>query len=170
MNIADNLALKEFSGNSNRTVGNCFGKLGLKSLGKAIVAFTCDYRQDIDGVNIIAQYIGIHALAILIDTKAQTASDFLPLAHFTAALFEGTNLEHIRIVPAFAKRRVGEDKSHRRTFRFTIQQQLLVLHNQIISVNIVRCPGFFIAELAVSQFSQLYRLHSFHHRVPAAAP
>lgn len=37
MNVADNLALKEFSGNSNRTVGNCFGKLGLKSLGKAVV-------------------------------------------------------------------------------------------------------------------------------------
>lgn len=116
------------------------------------ITFTCNHRQYIDGVNIIAQHIGIHALTVLIDAQAQAASDFLPLTHFAVALFERMDLEHIRVVPTFAQRRVGEDKPYWRPFRVTIQQQLFVLHNQVISVNIVRCSGLFIAVLAIVSF------------------
>ena len=48
---------------------------------------------------------------------------------------------------------MGENKAYRRPFRVTIQKQLLVLHNQVISINIVGRAFLFIGELAVGHFA-----------------
>ena len=54
-------------------------------------------------MHIVSENIGIHALTVLIDAKTQTAPDFLPLANLAAALFQRANLEHVRVIPAFAQ-------------------------------------------------------------------
>lgn len=50
---------------------------------------------------------------------------------------------------------MGEDKPNRRFLRITIQKQLLVLHNQVIGVRIVRCAFLFVGELAVGHLALL---------------
>ena len=77
----------------------------------------------------------------------------MPLANLAAALFQCTNLEHIRVVPAFAQCGVRENETHRGLFGITIQKQLLILHDQVIGVNIVRCAFFFVGELTVSHLA-----------------
>ena len=79
----------------------------------------------------------------------------MPLADLAAALFQCTNLEHIRVVPAFAQCGVRENETHRRLFRITIQKQFLVLHNQVIGVNIVGRTLLLVGELAVGHFALL---------------
>ena len=86
---------------------------------------------------LIAQNIGIHTVSVLVDAQTQPAAHFLALANLTAALLQGTDLEHIGVVPTFPQGGVREDKAHRGFFRITIQQQFLVFHNQVIGVNIV---------------------------------
>ena len=48
---------------------------------------------------------------------------------------------------------MGEDEAHRRLLRVSIQKQLLVLHNQIIGVNIVRSTFLFIGKLTVGHLA-----------------
>ena len=79
----------------------------------------------------------------------------MPLANLAAALFQCTNLEHVRVVPAFAQRGVRENETYRGLFRITIQKQLLVLHNQVICVNVVRCAFLLVGELAVGHLALL---------------
>jgi len=49
-------------------------------------------------------------------------------------MLQGTDLEHIGIVPAFPQGRVGEDKAHGIVKG---QKQFLLLHNQVVGRNIV---------------------------------
>ena len=135
--IYKHLAFEEVCGDGHRTTRNCIRKLGLQTLGKAVVALAGNDRQHIDCMNIVAHHIRIHALAVLIDAQPQTASHFLPLAYLTAALFQRTDLEHIGVVPTLTQRRVGENEPHRRPLRVPVQKQLLVLHDEIIRINIV---------------------------------
>ena len=101
--IHNDLALEEVGSNRHRASCNRIGKLSLQALCKAVIALTGDDGQNIDGLHIISEHVGIHALAVLIDAQAQTATDLLPLANLAAALFQCANLEHIRVVPAFAQ-------------------------------------------------------------------
>ena len=48
---------------------------------------------------------------------------------------------------------MGENETHRGLFGITIQKQLLILHDQVIGVNIVRCAFFFVGELTVSHLA-----------------
>ena len=48
---------------------------------------------------------------------------------------------------------MGENETHRGLFRITIQKQFLILHNQVIGVNIVRCARLFVGELTVSHLA-----------------
>ena len=77
----------------------------------------------------------------------------MPLANLAAALFQRTNLEHVRVVPAFAQCGVRENETHRGLFRITIQKQFLVLHDQVIGVNIVGGAFLFVGELAVGHLA-----------------
>ena len=49
-------------------------------------------------------------------------------------MLQGTNLEHVRVIPSFAKSGVREDEAYR---IFKGKQKLLVFQNQIVSGNIV---------------------------------
>ena len=89
----------------------------------------------------------------MIDAQAQSATDFLPLANLAAALFQRTNLEHVRVVPAFTQRGVRENETHRGFFRITIQKQFLVLHDQVIGVNIIGCAFLLVGKLAVGHLA-----------------
>ena len=46
-----------------------------------------------------------------------------------------------------------ENKTHRRLFRITIQKQFLVLHNQVIGINVVRRALLLVGELAVGHLT-----------------
>ena len=151
--IHNDLALEEVGSNSHRTSGNSIGKLSLQALCKAVIALTGDDGQNIDGLHIISKHVGVHTLAVLIDAQAQTATDLLPLANLAAALFQCTNLKHVRIVPAFAQCGVGENETHRGFFRITIQKQFLVLHDQVIGVNIIGCAFLLVGKLAVGHLA-----------------
>ena len=120
--IHKHFAFEEICGDSHRATGDCIRKLGLQALGKAVVALAGNDRQHIDRMDIISQYIGIHALADLIDAQTQAASHLLTLADLAAALFQSTDLKHIRVIPALAQRRVGEDEPHWRPFWVSVQQ------------------------------------------------
>ena len=88
-------------------------------------------------MHIIAENIGIHTLAVPIDAQTRTATDFLPLANFTATLFQRANRNTFGLSQPS---RSAECEKMKRTgdfFRITIQKQLLVLHDQVIGVNIV---------------------------------
>ena len=100
-------------------------------------------------MHIVAQRVGVHAFAILIDAQAQATAHLLSFPDIAAALFQGADLEYIRVIPAFAQGRVGENEPHRRPLRITIQQQLLVAHDQVISINVVRGLLFFVGQLTV---------------------
>ena len=151
--IHNDLALEQIGGNSHRASGNCIGKFSLQALCKAVIALTGDDSKNIDGLHIVSKHVGIHALTVLIDAQAQPATDLLPFANLAAALFQCANLEHVWVVPAFTQRRVRENETHRGLFRITIQKQFLVLHNQVIGVNIVRRTLLLIGELAVGHLA-----------------
>ena len=50
---------------------------------------------------------------------------------------------------------MGENKPHRRPLRVTVEKQLLILHNKVICIGIVRSLGLPVTELAVSHLSLL---------------
>ena len=151
--VHNDLALEEVGSNRHGAIRNRIGKLSLQALCKAVIALTGDDGQHIDRMNIIAKDIGIHTLAVLIDAQAQSATDFLTFANLAAALFQCANLEHVRVVPAFAQRGVRENETHRGLFRITIQKQLLVLHDQVIGVNIIGCAFLLVGKLAVGHLA-----------------
>ena len=105
-------------------------------------------------MNIVAQSIDIHSFAVLIDAQTKTSANFLSLTDITAALLQSTNLEDIGVVPAFTESRVREDETNRRFLRISVQQKFLVLHNQVIGINIVR-SGFLLAEFGVNHLALL---------------
>ena len=96
---------------------------GLQRAGEFIVAFVGDNQQ-------LVNRLVENPLAVLIHRQAQAAADFLPLAECGARFIQGANLKHVRIVPAFAQRRMAEDEAQRHVER---QQQFLLLHYQLVS-------------------------------------
>ena len=111
-----------------------FLDFGLKVLGKIFIAFGCYYGQ---GVYIVAA----QPLAVLIDAEAQAPSDSLAAFAFTAHVAQGANLEDVRVIPAFAQRRVREDEFE---LRIETQQLLFVLHDQIIGTLSIVAIGLII--------------------------
>ena len=80
-------------------------------------------------MNAVAAALHIHPVAVLIDTKTQTTTDFLPLRRVAVGVLQSADLEHIRVVPALTQCRVGEDKPCRFVKR---QQPFLVFQDQVI--------------------------------------
>ena len=99
------------------------------------IALARDHRQHIHLMHCIPQQCPIHPLSPLIDRETQASAHLLPLRRHTRRVLERTDLEHIRIVPALAQRRVGENHARRLIER---EQPLLILQDQIIRRNIVR--------------------------------
>ena len=77
----------------------------------------------------VAAALHIHTVAVLVDAKTQTATDFLPLCGIAVRMLQSADLEHIRVVPALAQSRVGENEPRR---FFKGQQPFLVFQNQVI--------------------------------------
>ncbi len=138
MRISYNLIQKQLAVNLLWSVCNSLCNFRLQTFCKTIIALTGNDRKHIYMMNIAAKYIGIHALSVLIDTKTQSSSYFLTLAYFTAALLQGANLENIGIIPSLTKGRVRKDKSDRRFLWISLQKQLLIFHNEVICIHIVR--------------------------------
>ena len=110
-------------------------------------------------MNAVAAVLHIHTVAVLIDAKAQTTPDFLPLRRVAVGVLQSTDLEHIRVIPSFTQCGVGEDKP---CWLVKGKQPFLVFQNQVIGGNIVgelaatleltihAAPGFLIdAEVAL---------------------
>ena len=76
----------------------------------------------------------VHAVAVLVDGQAQAAADFLAARDGVVAVLERADDEHVRVVPAFAQRRVREDEAHRLVQR---QQALLVLQDEVVGLHVV---------------------------------
>ena len=134
------------------TVGNRLGHLRLQAFGKRVVALTGNDSEDVDVMHVVTKDIGIHPLATLVDTQAQATPDLLALADIVAALLQGADLEHIWVVPPLPQSGMGKDEPHRGSNRVTIQQQLLVLHNQLVSAHIVG-GGFLAANFGIDHFA-----------------
>ena len=83
----------------------------------------------------IPEHRPIHPLSRLIDRKAQPSAHLLPLRRHTRRVPQRTDLEHIRIVPPLAQRRVREDHARRLIER---EQPLLIPQDQIIRRDIIR--------------------------------
>src|ERR1019366_5742896 len=75
----------------------------LELLGKLFVALGRDHRQGVD-------LEAAEALAVLVNAEAQAASDRLATLLFRRHFPEGADLEHVRIVPAFAQGGMGKDE------------------------------------------------------------
>ena len=121
-------------------VGQGLGKAGLERLGKLAEGHIGDQSQLVQFLYFAAQYALIHPLALLVDAQAQAAPNLLATADLRFALgLQGADLEHIWVVPTFPKGRVGEDKPHRLV---QAEQPLLILHNQVVGIGIIRGLGF----------------------------
>ena len=104
--VRKNLANKQGSIHLSGAVCNCFGQFALQAFGETVIAFAGNDSQDVDVMHIVAQNIRIHAFAVLVDAQTQAAANLLPFADFTAALFQGADLEHVRVIPSFPEGRV----------------------------------------------------------------
>ena len=94
----------------------------LKVLGELLVALRGDDRQRVD-------VKAAQPFALLVHAKPQAAADRLAALPFGAHLAQGADLEDVRVVPALAQRRVGEDELQ---LGLEAQQLLLVLHDQVV--------------------------------------
>ena len=75
----------------------------LEVLGELLVALGGDDRQGVDVES-------PQAFSLLVDAEPQAASDGLAAFALGAHFAEGANLEDVRVVPALAQGRVGEDE------------------------------------------------------------
>ena len=94
----------------------------LQILGELLVAFRGDDGERVD-------VEAPQPFALLVDAQAQAAADGLAALALGAHLAQGANLEDVRVVPAFAQGRVGEDELQ---LRLEAQQLLLVLHDEVV--------------------------------------
>ena len=133
----------KLDGLSNKVVNVClagaviqhgFGLL-LQSVHKSCVALAGNNGQDIDILHLISQHFHIHAVSVLIHAQTQATAYFLPLLGGTVTVLQGTDLEHIRVIPAFPQGRVGEDEPGR---LFKGQQTFLIFQDQVIGRNVIR--------------------------------
>ena len=93
----------------------------LGKLRKALV------RHNVQHIDVLI----LHALAVLIDTQAQTAPDLLAAGKYGLLLDQCANLKHIWIVPALFQRRVREDEAKR---ALKAEQPFLVPHDRIVGI------------------------------------
>ena len=96
--------------------------LALQVLGKLFIALPRHHRQRI-------HLKAAQALPALIDAKTQPAPDSLPPFPLGANIAQSANLEHIRVIPSLAQRRMGENEPERLV---ETQQLLLIPHDEIV--------------------------------------
>ena len=96
---------------------------------EGLVALAGNNRQCVDFMYAVAAALHIHTVAVLVDAKAQTTTNFLPLCGIAVRMLQSADLEHIRVVPALTQGRVGENEPRR---FFKGQQPFLVFQNQVI--------------------------------------
>ena len=146
--------MKKIGSDLFRPVRNSLGQLALEALSKRNHNFAGNDRQYIDIVDIVAQHISIHTLAVLIDTQTEATAYLLTLANIAAALFQGTNLEYIGL--SQPSRSAEWEKMKRTGERFGLRsQQFLIFHNQVVSINIVGSLFLLVGELTVGHLALL---------------
>ncbi|MPM08127.1 hypothetical protein SDC9_54439 [bioreactor metagenome] len=104
----------------------------LERVGKFGKALVC---HDVQNINIPV----LDALTVLIDAQAQAAPDLLTAGKRGLLIDQRTDLKHVRVIPSFFERGVGEDESQRTIKR---QKPFLVAHNRIIGVVIGKAVAF----------------------------
>ena len=126
----DILALEVLTRSNRGSVIKHRFNIRLQVCNEGLVALAGNNGQGVDFMHTVPAALHIHTVAVLIDAKTQTATDFLPLCGIAVRMFQGTDLEHIRVIPALTQGRVGEDEPRRLLKR---QQPFLVFQNQVIS-------------------------------------
>ena len=126
--------MEEFCGCGLGTVIQIILNIGLQRRYKVLIALAGNNCQHIQVMHRCPTGGGIHTVAVLIDTQAQTTAHLLPLCNIAVGVLQGANLEDIGVVPAFPKGRVGEDEAGR---LLEGQQPLLIFQNQVVGRNIV---------------------------------
>ena len=99
---SDILANKEFFVGLCRAGTQDFLGFGLKARDEILVAFVCNDGQLVDFVNVFAEGVEVHAIAVDIYTQAETAANFLAFCCCRTCVAQGADLEHVRVVPTFA--------------------------------------------------------------------
>ena len=102
---------------------------------KALVAFACDNGQLVNSVNHFTEHFHIHSVTGLVYAETETTTDLLTLLRGAIAVFERTNLEHIRVIPTFTQSGVREDKTCRLVKG---KETLLILQDKVVCRNIIR--------------------------------
>ena len=103
------------------------------------VGLVCHDCQFVDVVNDDGV---VDALPLLVDCQSQTSTDLLSAGDRVVALLEHSHDEDVGVVPAFAKRGVGEDEPY---WFLERQQSFLVFEDQVVSRNIGGLPSVFAA-------------------------
>ena len=85
----------------------------LQICNEGLVALAGNNGQGVDFMHTVPAALHIHTVAVLVDAKAQTTTNFLPLCGITVRMFQRADLEHIRVIPALTQRRVGENEPRR---------------------------------------------------------
>src|SRR5699024_4911505 len=85
--------------------------------------------------HLVSTALCIHPVSPLIHTQPEATAHFLPLSGLVVGMFEGADLEHVGVIPAFPQSGMGEDKPGR---LFKRQETFLIFQNQIIGRNIIR--------------------------------
>ena len=93
----------------------------LGKLGKALIGH---HMEDVD-------VLVLDAFTVLVDAQTQATPDFLAAGKGGFLFDQGTDLEHVGIVPAFPQGRVGEDKPQGTV---KAEQPLFVPHDGVIGV------------------------------------
>ena len=97
-----------------RALAQALAYIGLQVPHERLVALRRNHGEQVHAVNLVgSQQYGVLTVAVLVDSQAHAAADLLALARLGAGLFEGADLEDVRVVPALAQRRVAEDEAHR---------------------------------------------------------
>ena len=101
----------------------------LQICNEGLVALAGNNRQCVDFMHAVPAALHIHTVAVLVDAKTQTATDFLPLCGIAVRMLQSADLEHIRVVPTLAQSRVGENEPRG---LLKGQQSFLIFKNQVI--------------------------------------
>ena len=93
-----------------RTGGQSAADFVLQSGHKILVAFVGNNRQHVH----VMHYGGIiYSISILVDAKAQAASDFLAAGDCAFTMLQHTHAENVGVIPAFTQGRVRKNKAYR---------------------------------------------------------
>ena len=136
--VIDHLIIEQRSGNQYRTICHNLCNLRLKFLSEVIVALTGNYGQHIGFVNIHTQHIFVLTFTQFVHTETHTTTNLLTFLRLIIRILQRTNLEHIGIIPSFLQCRVRENETY---WFLEAQQSFLILHNQVVSIAVVRVCG-----------------------------